>query len=98
MAWGRGSGRCANRTAACRRDQIVMRARTAGLAAFAVVALLVAGCGERPQVVNYKQGKYQGKPDTPAYASAPYNGNRQQWDNAIDTRAQHQNEYVRLRD
>jgi hypothetical protein len=75
-----------------------MRARTAGLAAFAVVALLVAGCGERPQVVNYKQGKYQGKPDTPAYASAPYNGNRQQWDNAIDTRAQHQNEYVRLRD
>jgi len=64
----------------------------------AVVALLVAGCGERPQVVNYKQGKYQGKPDTPAYASAPYNGNRQQWDNAIDTRAQHQNEYVRLRD
>ena len=76
----------------------MMRARTAGLAAFAVVALLVAGCGERPQVVNYKQGKYQGKPDTPAYASAPYNGNRQQWDNAIDTRAQHQNEYVRLRD
>jgi hypothetical protein len=76
----------------------VMRARTTGLAAFAVVALLVAGCGERPQVVNYKQGKYQGKPDTPAYASAPYNGNRQQWDNAIDTRAQHQNEYVRLRD
>jgi hypothetical protein len=75
-----------------------MRARTTGLAAFAVVALLVAGCGERPQVVNYKQGKYQGKPDTPAYASAPYNGNRQQWDNAIDTRAQHQNEYVRLRD
>lgn len=76
----------------------MMRARTAGLAVFAVVALLVAGCGERPQVVNYKQGKYQGKPDTPAYASAPYNGNRQQWDNAIDTRAQHQNEYVRLRD
>jgi hypothetical protein len=75
-----------------------MRARTTGLAAFAVVALQVAGCGERPQVVNYKQGKYQGKPDTPAYASAPYNGNRQQWDNAIDTRAQHQNEYVRLRD
>ena len=75
-----------------------MRARTARLAAFAVVALLVAGCGERPQVVNYKQGKYQGKPDPPAYASAPYNGNRQQWDNAIDTRAQHQNEYVRLRD
>lgn len=71
-------------------------ARIAWLAA--VAALIMAGCGERPQVINYKQGKYQGKPDTPAYASAPYNGNKQQWDNAIDTRAQHQNEYVRLRD
>jgi hypothetical protein len=60
--------------------------------------LALAGCGERPQVVNYKQGTYQGKPDTPAYAGAPYNGNRQEWDNAIDTRAQAQNEYVRLRD
>ncbi len=73
-------------------------ARIVWFAAAAAVALMAAGCGERPQVVNYKQGKYQGKPDTPAYASAPYNGNRQQWDNAIDTRAQHQNEYVRLRD
>ena len=73
--------------------------RTAWLAVFAVAAALVlAGCGERPQVVNYKQGTYQGKPDTPAYANAPFNGNRQQWDNAIDTRTQNQNEYVRLRD
>ena len=64
----------------------------------AVLALALAGCGERPQVVNYKQGKYQGKPDTPAFANAPFNGNKQQWDNAIDTRAQEQNEYVRLRD
>ena len=71
-------------------------ARIAWLAAGA--AVIWGGCGERPQVINYKQGKYQGKPDTPAYASAPYNGNKQQWDNAIDTRAQHQNEYVRLRD
>ena len=66
--------------------------------AIAATALLAAGCGERPQVINYKQGKYQGKPDTPAYAGAPYNGNRQQWDNAIDTRTQAQNEYARLRD
>ena len=58
----------------------------------------LAGCGERPQVINYKQGNYQGKPDTPAYKGAPFNGNKQQWDNAIDTRIQAQNEYVRLRD
>ena len=44
--------------------------RTAWLAVFAVAAALVlAGCGERPQVINYKQGKYQGKPDTPACAT-----------------------------
>jgi hypothetical protein len=61
-------------------------------------ALALAGGGARPQVVNYKQGKYQGKPDTPPYAAAPFNGNRQQWESAVDTRAQAQNEYVRLRD
>ena len=66
--------------------------------AAAAVALALAGCGERPQVVNYKQGKYQGKPDTPAFANAPFNGNRQQWENEIDTRTHEQNEYVRLRD
>ena len=64
----------------------------------ATLALALAGCGERPQVINYKQGKYQGKPDTPAYANAPFNGNRQQYENAINTRTQSQNEYVRLRD
>jgi hypothetical protein len=73
--------------------------RNAWLAAGAVaVALVLAGCGERPQVINYKQGKYQGKPDTPAFSNAPFNGNKQQWENEIDTRTQAQNEYVRLRD
>lgn len=74
-------------------------ARTAWAAvAAAVLALALTGCGERPQVIQYKQGKYQGKPDTPAYAGAPYNGNRQQWENAVAARTQSQNEYVRLRD
>jgi len=73
--------------------------RSALLAVGAVaLALALAGCGERPQVINYKQGKYQGKPDTPAFANAPFNGNKQQWENEIDTRAHNQNEYVRLRD
>ena len=67
-------------------------------AASAALAFALAGCGERPQVINYKQGTYQGKPDTPAFANPPFNGNKQQWENEIDNRAKNQNEYVRLRD
>ncbi|HXR57160.1 MAG TPA: hypothetical protein VN858_10170 [Casimicrobiaceae bacterium] len=72
--------------------------RIALLITAAALTLGLAACGERPQVINYKQGKYQGKPDTPAFANAPFNGNRQQWENEIDNRAHYQNEYVRLRD
>ena len=63
-----------------------------------VLAVAVTACGERPQVVAYKQGSYQGKPDTPPYSSAPFNGNQQQWDNALRQRAQAQNEYKRIGD
>ena len=77
----------------------MIRVREASLVRGAVVLTpALAGCGARPQVINYKQGKYQGKPDTPAFTNAPFNGNKQQWDNAIDNRTQDQNEYVRLRD
>jgi len=73
--------------------------RTVCLAIAAIaVSLALSGCGERPQVINYKQGHYQGKPDTPAYSNQPFNGNRQQWEHEIDSRNQAQNEYVRLRD
>jgi hypothetical protein len=61
------------------------------------LAVFLAGCGERPQVVNYKQGSYQGKPDTPAYRGAPYNGDKTQWEHALEARAQNQNEYKRIR-
>ena len=74
-----------------------MKGLLAVIAAFGLAAGLSA-CGEPDQVVTYKQGKYQGKPDTPAYANAPFNGNRQQYENTINTRTQSQNEYVRLRD
>jgi len=57
----------------------------------------LAGCGERPQVVEYKQGKYQGKPDVPAYESPPWNGNKREWEVALATRNQNQNEYKRIR-
>jgi len=69
--------------------------RAALLALLGAVLLGLAGCGERPQVVNYKQGTYQGKPDTPPYQNPPFNGDRAAWERAIATRAQNQNEYKR---
>jgi len=68
----------------------------ASLVAVAVAfAIGLPGCGERPQVVQYKQGKYQGKPDAKPYDGAPYNGNKAEWERAIKMRNQNQNEYKR---
>ena len=58
------------------------------------LALALAACGERPQVVNYKQGSYQGKPDTPPYANAPFNNSKDDWERSIRTRQQAQSEYT----
>ncbi len=68
-------------------------ALTVGMAA----TVLLAGCGERPQVINYKQGTYQGKPDTPAWDSARFNGNRTEYELAIKQRNQNQNDYKRMK-
>jgi hypothetical protein len=62
----------------------------------AMAALMLAGCGERPQVIDYKQGKYQGKPDEAPYAAAPFNGNKDMWERDIRNRTQNQNEYRRI--
>jgi len=83
--------------------------RTTGKLLVAVVvaaaAGLVAGCGEREQVVAYKSGKYQGKPDTKPWDNAPGNalyttsrwtgGDKVSWEAAVRTRNQGQNEYSR---
>ena len=69
--------------------------RTASIVVAA--AALLAACGERPQVLEYKQGKYQGKPDTPAYSNAPFNGDKNAWEKALAQRNQNQNEYKRIR-
>jgi hypothetical protein len=75
-----------------------------------VVAALVAGvglsaCGEREQVIVYKQGKYQGKPDTKPWendsGANPYpgstwsKGDKASWESAVRTRNLGQNEYTR---
>ena len=64
-------------------------------AAGAALAVLLAGCGERPQVIDYKQGKYQGRPDTEPYDSATFKGDKAEWERVIKTRNQNQNEYKR---
>ena len=66
------------------------------IACGAMAALMLAGCGERPQVIEYKQGKYQGKPDEPPYAAAPFNGDQAKWESEIRSRTQNQNEYKRI--
>ena len=75
------------------------------LAAAAVLAL--AGCGESQQLgqaTTYRQGKYQGKPDSRPYdgASGAYSGgakwsagDKVGWENAIKRRQLEQNEYAR---
>jgi uncharacterized lipoprotein len=69
--------------------------RIAALTALAALVLGLSACSERPQVVNYKQGTYQGKPDTPPYQNPPFNGDKAAWERAVATRAQAQNEYKR---
>jgi len=69
--------------------------RRLGAIVLAGLALCVVGCSERPQVAQYKQGTYQGKPDTPPYQNAQFNGDKAAWDRAMATRAQNQNEYTR---
>jgi len=63
----------------------------------ALAMLGLAGCGERPQVIQYKQGTYQGKPDEKAWSGSPWNGNQREWELAINNRNQNQNEYKRIR-
>ncbi len=71
-----------------------------------VVALGASACGERDQVIVYKQGKYQGKPDSkpwdndPAaslYTSSKWTkGDKASWESAVKTRNLGQNEYARV--
>ena len=71
-----------------------------------VAALAIAACGEKEQVVVYKQGKYQGKPDSQSWANAPMpaewrggewkQGDRMSWEESVKKRQLAQNEYKRI--
>ncbi len=76
------------------------------VATVALAALgLVSGCGESGQVVVYKQGKYQGKPDSKPWDNEPGSalyttskwarGDKTSWETALKARNLAQNEYTR---
>ena len=72
----------------------MMRVLTVATVACAF-ALGLAACGEKSQVVVYKQGKYQGKADTKPWDSAEFGGDKAKWEGAIKARNLNQNEYRR---
>ena len=61
----------------------------------AALACGLAGCGEKGTVTVYKQGQYQGKPDTQPWDNAQFKGDKVAWENAIRRRTDGQNEYTR---
>ncbi|OGA44989.1 MAG: hypothetical protein A3G24_22625 [Betaproteobacteria bacterium RIFCSPLOWO2_12_FULL_62_13] len=74
------------------------------IAVAAALPLAAAGCGEKPTVTVYKQGMYQGKPDTRPWDSDQSStslqnqwqkGDKVAWEKAIKARNLGQNEYVR---
>jgi starvation-inducible outer membrane lipoprotein len=65
------------------------------LALVAGAALGLTGCGDRPQEITQKTGKYQGKPDTAPWDSPEFGGKQAEWERAIQARTQNQNEYTR---
>jgi len=74
--------------------------------AAALLAVGVSACGEKSQVVVYKQGKYQGKPDTRPWDNEPpvaelrggkwNKGDRSSWEDQIKNRqlAQHEDKRI----
>ncbi len=73
-----------------------MRTRTLVSLVFASVAVLgLAGCGEAPQELTQGERRYQGKPDTNPWDSPQFGGKQAEWERAIQTRTQNQNEYTR---
>lgn len=73
-----------------------MAKRTVWIVAAAAASLLLAACGERQEVIVYKQGKYQGKPDTRPYENPSFGSDKAKWEAAIRQRNLNQNEYGRM--
>ena len=63
--------------------------------AASALALAAAGCGEQ-KVTVYKQGQYQGKPDSQPWENDLFKGNQVEWEKSVKMRNQSQNEYTRI--
>ena len=82
-----------------------MKRTAMGILAVALLALGAAGCGERDQSTQYRDGKYRGKSDTRPWDNAPAatspgawtKGDRESWDSEMRARAESsQNENRRI--
>ena len=78
-----------------------MKRRLIALAVLAAFGL--SACGESEQVVVYKQGKYQGKPDTRPWDNEPLamgpkwaKGDKASWETQIKNRQLGQHEHKRI--
>ena len=65
------------------------------LAGAVAAASLLAGCGERPQVVKYENGKYSGKTDARPWEAGAFKGDKNAWEQGLRNRVRTQNEYKR---
>ena len=72
------------------------RARWLIAASVVVLAFGVAGCGEKPEVTVYQQGKYQGKPDSLPWDNDQFKKDPQAWEKAIKARNSGQDDYFRI--
>ncbi len=65
------------------------------LALISLTAIGLASCGEAPQDVAHKSGKYAGKTDAKPYEEGPNKATREEWERSLRARADNQNEYKR---
>lgn len=78
--------------------------RRLALVLIGIAIAAATGCGEKPQTVSYKDGRYRGKPDTRPWDNSPLSygspdwkkGDEQTWDDGVRQRTLTQNEYGRI--
>jgi hypothetical protein len=75
-----------------KRSEVAKRLLVA--ASVALLGLGLVAC-EKSQIVNYKQGKYQGKTDTKPWDNEQFKGDQAAWEKTMKQRQLSQNDYKR---